>query len=88
MGRLQEHDSSVEYNMCAEQESLPEQDQKQSKINDMSLVGRDVIGLVKHTLKQPTLTKFQCVHSVKNAFKHLLLYLTRSSRPSSHKDML
>lgn len=60
MQSLQEHDSSVEYKVCTEQESLPNKDQKQSKRNYMSLLGRDVIaesGLVEHNLNQPASTK-------------------------------
>lgn len=40
---LQEHDSSAAYRVCTEQESRPNKDQKQSKRNYMSLLGRDVI---------------------------------------------
>lgn len=42
---LQECDSSVEYNVCTLQGSLPNTDQKQSKRNYISLLGRDVIAL-------------------------------------------
>lgn len=55
----------MEYKVCTEQESLPNKDQKQSKRNCMSLLGRDVIalrGLLEHNLNQPTLTKFKRVH--------------------------
>lgn len=51
---LQEHDSSEEYKVCAEQESLPNKDQKQSKRNYMSLVGRDVIALSGLVELEPT----------------------------------
>lgn len=43
------------YQVCTEQESFPNEDQKQSKRNYMSLLGRDVIapsGLEEHNLNQ------------------------------------
>lgn len=64
MQSLQEHDSSVAHQVCIEQESLPNKDQKQSKRNYMSLVGRDVIalsGLVEHNLNQPPSIKLRHV---------------------------
>lgn len=77
MQSLREHDSSVEYQVCTEQESLPNKDQKQSKRNYMSLLGRDVIalsGLVEHNLNQPDSDQIPACGFRKNDWRPLLLY--------------